>query len=106
MLGQITAPQLQQRLARGDAIILLDVRELEEVAVARLPNVVHIPMGDIPGRIHELDPDAETVVICHHGIRSANVAQFLAHHDFTCVLNLSGGVDAWSLLVDPTVPRY
>lgn len=106
MLGHISAIDLKQRLARGDGLILLDVREPEELALARLPNVVHIPMGEIGGRLHELDPDSEIVVICHHGIRSAQVAQFLAQRDFACVLNLSGGIDAWSATVDPTVPRY
>jgi len=63
-------------------------------------------MGEIPARLHELDPDADIVVYCHHGVRSANVAAFLAHRDFTSVANLTGGIDRWSLTVDPSLPRY
>jgi adenylyltransferase/sulfurtransferase len=106
MLAQITPQELHRRLTRGEAMVLLDVREPEELALAQLPNVVHIPMGEIPGRVHQLDPDAEIVVICHHGIRSAHVARFLAQRDFTRVLNLAGGLDAWSTTVDSSVPRY
>jgi rhodanese-related sulfurtransferase len=62
-------------------------------------------MGDIPSRLTELDPDRETVVVCHHGVRSAQVAMYLASMGFEHVLNLSGGIDAWSD-ADPTTPRY
>ncbi len=103
---QITAAQLKQRLDAGEDIQLVDVREAEELALARLPGALHIPMGDIPGRLHQIDPEKEIVVVCHHGIRSANVAQFLAQRDFARVLNLAGGIDAWSVTVDPSVPRY
>jgi rhodanese-related sulfurtransferase len=104
--AQLSPTQLKQRLDAGQPLVLLDVREPEEVALVRLNGSRHIPMGDIPGRVHELDPDADIVVYCHHGIRSANVAAFLLHHDFTSVANLSGGIDAWSLTVDPALPRY
>jgi len=93
-------------LDTAEPVVLLDVREPEEVALARLPGSVHIPMGEIPGRLHELDPDAQIVVYCHHGIRSANVAAYLVQRDFTDVANLAGGIDAWSLTVDPSLPRY
>ncbi len=106
MVLEVTAPQLRQQLESGRPIVLLDVREPEEVRIAGLPDALHIPMGDVPGRLHELDPDAEIVVFCHHGIRSAHVAQFLAQRDFRHVANLAGGIDAWSVLVDPTIPRY
>ena len=106
MLEQILPADLKQRLDRGDAIVVLDVREPDELALARLPGAVHIPMGDIPARLHELDPDREIVVMCHHGTRSAHVASFLLQRDFSRVLNLDGGIDAWSLTVDSSVPRY
>jgi rhodanese-related sulfurtransferase len=106
MLEHIHPTALKQRLDRGDAVVVLDVREPDELALARLPGAVHIPMGDIPARLHELDPDREIIVVCHHGARSAHVASFLLQRDFTRVLNLDGGIDAWSLTVDPTVPRY
>lgn len=103
---QLTPTELQRLVGAGHVLILLDVREPEEVALVRLPGSVHIPMGEIPGRLHELDPDTDIVVYCHHGIRSASVAAFLAQRDFANVANLSGGIDAWALSVDPTMPRY
>ena len=85
---------------------ILDVREPAEIFVAPFPGATHIPMGDIPSRLTELDPDRETVVVCHHGVRSAQVAMYLARQGFEHVLNLSGGIDAWSENADPTTPRY
>ncbi|MBI3783363.1 MAG: hypothetical protein HY270_08170 [Deltaproteobacteria bacterium] len=87
-------------------LVLLDVREPEEVALVAIAGAVHIPMGEISGRVHELDPQAEIVVYCHHGIRSAHVAAFLQQREFRSVANLRGGIDAWSLAVDRTLPRY
>ncbi|HVN86900.1 MAG TPA: rhodanese-like domain-containing protein [Candidatus Binatia bacterium] len=103
---EISPSDLKRRLEHGDDVVILDVREPEELAIARLDGAVHIPMGEIAGRLHELDPDKEVVVICHHGIRSAQVAGFLAQRDFARVVNLTGGIDAWSCTVDPRVPRY
>ena len=104
--AQLAPAQVKQRLDAGQPLVLLDVREPQEVALVRIAGAVHIPMGDIAGRVHELDPDADIVVYCHHGIRSASVAAFLTQRDFTSVANLSGGIDAWSLTVDPSLPRY
>ena len=104
--SQLSPVQLKQRLDTGHSLILLDVREPEEVAIVCLEGAVHIPMGDIPGRIHELDPDADIVVYFHHGIRSASVVAFLMQREFGSVANLSGGIDAWSLSVEPSLPRY
>jgi len=105
-MRQVAPQTLRQMLDTAEPVVLLDVREPEEVALVRLSGSVHIPMGEIPGRLHELDPDAQIVVYCHHGIRSANVAAYLAQRDFTDVANLAGGIDAWSLTVDPSLPRY
>lgn len=104
--GEIGPIELKQRLARGDRLKILDVREPEEIAIAEFPGALHVPMGDVPSRLTELDPDAEWVVVCHHGIRSAQVAIYLARMGFERVWNLSGGIDAWSLAVDPATPRY
>ncbi len=104
--SQLSPAQVKQLLDAGEPLVLLDVREPEEVELVRLAGAVHIPMGDIPARVHELDPDADIVVYCHHGIRSANVAAFLMQRDFTSVANLSGGIDAWSLTVDRSLLRY
>ncbi|MGB3549516.1 MAG: rhodanese-like domain-containing protein [Candidatus Binatus sp.] len=105
-IGAIEPTALKVRLDRGDRVFILDVREPAEIAVAPFPGASHIPMGDIPSRLTELDPDRETVVVCHHGIRSAQVAMYLARMGFERVLNLSGGIDAWSETADPTTPRY
>lgn len=106
MLTQISPAELKRQLDGGRSLVLLDVREPEEVLLARLPGALHIAMGEVPGRLHELDPDSEIVVFCHHGIRSASVAQFLAQREFAHVVNLAGGIDAWSASVDRSVPRY
>lgn len=97
---------LAARLARGDEVVLLDVREHDEVALCALPGVTHIPLGELSVRHTELDPDAETVVICHHGVRSAHAAAALAHLGFDDLWNLSGGVDRWAREVEPSMVRY
>ena len=106
MIGKIDPVTLKARLDRGESVLILDVREPFEIALAPFPGATHIPMGDIPSRLTELDPDLETVVVCHHGVRSAQVAMYLARLGFERVSNLSGGIDLWSATVDPAVPRY
>ena len=107
-MEQISAQELKEWLddpARPRPV-LVDVREPWEVAVCRLPQSVHVPMNAIPARAHELDPGADTVVICHHGGRSMQVAMFLERAGFAKVHNLSGGVNAWAHQVDPAMRRY
>ena len=104
MIDQLAAPDAQQRMAQG--AVLLDVREPWEIATAQVPGSVVIPMRDIPQRLTELDPEAEIICMCHHGMRSQQVAFFLKRAGFERVSNLSGGIDAWSRAVDPAVPRY
>jgi rhodanese-related sulfurtransferase len=106
MPSEITPVQLKQRLSGDTPPLVLDVREPEEIALARLDGATTIPMSDVPRRLGELPRDAEIVVMCHHGMRSAHVASFLADQGYARVANLSGGIDAWSLQVDPSVPRY
>src|SRR3712207_518825 len=101
----ITPSELKERLDAGDRPALLDVREPWEFELARIEDSKLIPMGELPERVSELDPAEETVVICHHGARSAYVARALAQAGFTKVLNLEGGLDAYSD-VDGSVPRY
>jgi len=91
---------------RSPDFVLLDCREPEELAIARIDGALHIPMGDIPARLQSLDPAKEYVVFCHHGVRSANVVAFLHKQEFERARNMAGGIDAWSREVDPTVPRY
>ena len=105
-IGELEPLQLRARLDHGDTITILDVREPEEIRIAAFPGALHIPMGEIPARLNELDPDAAMVVVCHHGMRSAQVAMYLARNGFAHVSNLNGGIDEWSLTVDPATPRY
>ncbi len=105
-IGEIEPVELKARRERGDKVVVLDVREPEEIAIAPFPDATHIPMGDIPSRLTELDVQAEWVVVCHHGVRSAQVAMYLARMGFERVSNLNGGIDAWSLTADPATPRY
>ena len=88
------------------AYVLLDVREDGEVAYANIEGHTHIAMNLIPLRHNELPDDKPIVVYCHHGMRSMQVALFLEHAGFTDVYNLSGGIEAWSVQIDPSVPRY
>lgn len=97
--------ELKERLDSGDAPTLLDVREGWEFEAARIEGSKHIPMGELSGRVSELDPDSEVVVVCHHGARSAHVADALSKLGFGRVVNLAGGLDAYSS-VDEKVPRY
>jgi rhodanese-related sulfurtransferase len=101
----ITPSELKARLDAGDRPELIDVRESWEFELARIEGSKLIPMGDLAERISELDPARETVVICHHGNRSAYVTRALQRAGFAKVLNLEGGIDAYSD-VDGFVPRY
>jgi len=106
-MREITATELKQRLDNGDDIQILDVREANEVAVARLPNTIHIPLGQVINRMSEIDPTRETVVHCKMGGRSARAIDALQRSGFTGdLLNLAGGITAWSNDVDPSVPKY
>lgn len=86
--------------------VMVDVREPWELDICRIEGSVALPMAAVPPRLQELDPDAETVVICHHGVRSFQVALFLERNGFSSVLNLAGGIDAWSREVEPAMPKY
>ncbi len=86
--------------------VLLDVREHSELAICRIDGALHIPMGEIPERIGALPKDVPLVVFCHHGMRSANVQQYLEARGFEHIINMTGGIHAWSIDVDPEVPRY
>lgn len=110
-MDQLTGPELLEFAASSPAKpLLLDVREAWEVELAAVRidglETRHIPMNEIPGRLATLDASQPIVCICHHGMRSAQVVAFLAHHGYPAVYNLAGGIDAWSAQVDAAVPRY
>jgi rhodanese-related sulfurtransferase len=107
MVKEITPGEFVQRRAAGADMALIDVREDWEVKLAPAPTEFqHIPMGQIAGRLAELDPARETVIICRSGGRSLQVAHFLEQKNFASVANLSGGILAWSRELDPSIPTY
>lgn len=91
---------------RQAEIVLLDVREPEELELASIDECRHMPMMQVPSRLGELPRDKALVVMCHGGGRSRRVAEFLAANGFERVFNLRGGIDAWSREIDRSVPRY
>ena len=97
---------MEQLAALRDKGILLDVRDPWEFEICRLPGSVNIPMNEIPQRTDELDPEARTVVICHFGMRSLEVSNYLEASGFRDISNLEGGLDAWAERVDKDMPRY
>lgn len=105
-IKQISATELQTRIQNEPHLFLLDVREANEFKYARIANSVLIPLNQIPQRLDELDPEQEMVVICHHGVRSRQACMYLIHSGFKNVINLTGGIDAWSCECDSSVPRY
>lgn len=103
--AELTPEDLRDRLQGDGAPALLDVREPWEHALCALPDARLIPMEELPFRLEELPPDREVVVYCHHGIRSAAVAEWLRAQGIPAI-NLRGGIDAWTLRVDPALRRY
>ena len=104
--GEITPRALSERMKRGDAPRIIDVREPHEHAYARIPNAELIPLAKLGSVVQSLDPEAELVIHCHSGARSAWAANQLRALGFTRVLNLTGGITRWSDEVDPSVPKY
>jgi adenylyltransferase/sulfurtransferase len=105
-LPEIDVHQLKDRLDQGTPFVLLDVREPAEIEVACLPGSVKIPLGELPTRISELDPSAETIIHCKAGGRSAKALQLLLDSGFTKACHVQGGINAWSKEIDPSVPLY
>jgi rhodanese-related sulfurtransferase len=102
----MTVAQLKAELDSGTKPILLDVREPDELDISRLDGVTLIPMGEIPDRYNELDPNADIVLVCRSGSRSAKVMAFLDEMGFTRLRNLDGGMNAWATEIDPSLPVY
>lgn len=108
---QIEATDFAHCLSQSRAELqLIDVREPEEVAIACIEGFDILPLSEFAqwsNQIHSrFDKDTETIVMCHHGIRSAQMCQWLIHQGFTNVKNLAGGIEAYAVLVDPSLPRY
>ena len=106
-MQQMTVHELKERLAQdGGKPVLLDVREDWELNICSLSGALHIPMGQVPTRTEELDPEQELVVVCHHGVRSMRVVQYLASRGFKKLYNLQGGVNAWACEIEPAMQTY
>lgn len=107
MIDSVSPAELKEKLDRAPGeLVVLDVREPNEYAICHIDNSVHIPMGEITRRIDELDESREIVVLCHHGMRSMQVAMYLADNGFTRVGNLEGGINAWAIAIDASMARY
>lgn len=107
-MQNVTALELATWLNEStqDAPVLLDVREPWEFETCRIEGSVAMPMNSVPDKLHELDTQQPIVCICHHGVRSRQVAMYLEQQGITNVYNLTGGVHAWALDVDSTMPTY
>ncbi len=106
MIEDIAPTEFVRRRASEELWALLDVREAWEVDTARIDQTINIPMAEIPSRLGELDASRPVAVLCHSGGRSAQVANYLAQNGFDRVANIAGGIDAWSVDVDNSIPRY
>ena len=103
----LTTTQVKEKLDRGDTFRLIDVREVDEHAIARIEGAELLPLSHAQEWLAQLAPDEELVFFCHVGGRSQQVASYLAHQrGFTNVANMLGGIEDWSLRIDPAVPRY
>lgn len=106
-IKQISVEDMKKKLDAAEKIILLDCREPDEHEYCRIPGAKLIPLSEFPKRAtSELKPDQEIYIHCHHGGRSQRACEFLESQGFQNVSNVVGGIDAWSLCVDPKVPRY
>lgn len=102
----ISVKELKDLMDRGEKVCLVDVREEWEYSLARIEGSTLIPLGTLPQSLERLKKDDAIVAYCHHGMRSADATGFLLQQGFSNVRNLTGGIDAWSLQIDSSVPRY
>jgi rhodanese-related sulfurtransferase len=103
---EVTAAQLKARMDRQDKLLLVDVREQWEYDVCRISGAKLIPMSTIPANLQALDGDRDVICYCHHGQRSLDVAAWLRAQGVESAQSLAGGIDRWSMEIDPSVPRY
>ncbi|NOZ03221.1 MAG: molybdopterin-synthase adenylyltransferase MoeB [FCB group bacterium] len=104
--GEISVQELKAKIDAGEPVTILDVRNPFELEVASIPNVLHIPMNEVPANLDKLNPEDEIIVLCRTGIRSGKICEYLINHNFKRVKNLRGGIRAWSLEIDSSVPIY
>jgi rhodanese-related sulfurtransferase len=106
---EITPAEVKRRLDAGEQLHLIDVREADEFAIARIQDGELIPMRQVPGELQRLEAladEAPLIVFCHHGVRSLNVVSWLRGQGLEACQSMAGGIDSWSVVVDPSVPRY
>ena len=103
---EITPRELKERLDRGEKVLLVDVREPQEYAICHIEGATLLPMGYIPANLQKLDVDEDVICYCHHGMRSLDVASWLRAQGVGSAKSMVGGIDRWSLEIDPKVPRY
>lgn len=106
---EISVPETSDRHAqRSDGFVLIDIREPDELEICSIEGAIHIPMGDLPARINEIDADEDTTIalICHTGRRSLNATLFLQQQGLSGTRSVAGGIEWWSLRIDPGIPRY
>ena len=105
---EILPGELHRRLRAGQRVYLIDVRQEWEHQAAKLPGDLLIPLGELPARLDEVQPEPGQMVVayCHHGMRSLSAVAILRNAGFTDALSLAGGIELWSLVIDPTVPQY
>ena len=108
MAREISVEDLSLRLERGERPLLVDVRQPWEHELSRLPGSLLLPLGELPSRAAEVQPAPGQLVVCycHHGVRSLHAAEILSRAGLPDAVSLAGGIDAWSLQIDPSVPRY
>lgn len=108
MIPQITVAELKRMQDAGEPVYLVDVRNDDEHAYCRLPDSLLVPLPELHGRVGEVEPPAGALVVvyCHHGVRSLRGAAIIRAAGHDNAASLAGGIDAWSRLIDPTVPRY
>jgi len=102
---EMSVRALKERLDRNEDLIVLDVREPSEFQICNIGGVL-IPLGTLPLRLDELDPESEIAVICHHGNRSRWAVDFLRQRGYSRAKNVAGGIEAWAREIDPGMPRY
>lgn len=103
---ETTPAEVKQRLARGEKLLLVDVREPWETEICRIDGATLIPMGAIPANLQALDVDEDVICYCHHGMRSLDVAVWLRAQGVASAKSLAGGIERWAQEIDPQVPRY